>query len=397
MIDGTFRWRRPVGRRALCESRPTVILPPLSKDATGWNFPAAPIQRGPHPLVARKRAFPPRRHPLPSTTTPRTNPASRGHDVTQLHQHRQKHEAPARILSPDGRRGQGLGSGRPRQVGDLARRHVHHRRHVAVTPRFFDILGPVTPSRLTWIGSAGEISPQRRFSNTPCRRCFDRRFAKPRRSLGVGISQTSLTTTRPTGASSTSTSRARWPKPPPLDSTAPRAIDQRHGPGGQDELGKPPQAGGGRALCMAVSAFPALQRRDRHDSGHSTADQRGTARRISPLLPGPSNLLRGGNSARRQEMLCAAANLVDRSSVGPRQRARQGSSASRDLCAADASRIITTKPPTNTCDPHADTTARPLTPSQSRRNFVSLQDPHQNGPDKGPVLRHRKRYMARFR
>lgn len=375
-----------MGRRALCESRPTVILPPLSKDATGWNFPAAPIQRGPHPLVARKRAFPPRRHPLPSTTTPRTNPASRGHDVTQLHQHRQKHEAPARILSPDGRRGQGPGSGRPRQVGDLVRRHVHHRRHVAVTPRFFDILGPVTPSRLTWIGSAGEIlpslfrSPLRKASTiTWCRDITDQPDDDKdhRRIVDVNL-ESAMAKTTAVGLNRATLNRSK------TRSRRARRVGQT-----------PPSRGG--ALCMAVSAFPALQRRDRHDSGHSTADQRGTARRISPLLPGPSNLLRGGNSARRQEMLCAAANLVDRSSVGPRQRARQGSSASRDLCAADASRIITTKPPTNTCDPHADTTARPLTPSQSRRNFVSLQDPHQNGPDKGPALRHRKRYMARFR
>lgn len=154
MIDGTFRWRRrPVGRRALCESRPTwlmaealrctpAILPTLLKDASGWNFPAAPIQRGPHPLVARKRAFPPRRHPLPSTTTPRTNPASRGRDVTRLPQHRLCPYT-ILILSRDGRRGQGPGSDRPRQVGDLARRHVHHRRHVAVTPRFSIFLAPL--------------------------------------------------------------------------------------------------------------------------------------------------------------------------------------------------------------------------------------------------------------
>lgn len=75
MIDGTFRWRRraPRGPSGTLRIPPYLadgpwlrqalrctpaILPTLSKDATGWNFPAAPIQRGPHPPGRSKASIP---------------------------------------------------------------------------------------------------------------------------------------------------------------------------------------------------------------------------------------------------------------------------------------------------------------------------------------------------
>lgn len=302
-----------------------------SVERCDWlELPSCPDPERSAPPGRSKASIPTTQTSSPSTTTvttPRTNPASRGRDVTRLHQYR----LPVLILSPDGRPGQGPGSDRPRQVGDLARRHVHHRRHGAVTPRFSIFLAPVTPSRLTWIGSAGEISPQdvsktrlavvfrsplRKASTiTWCRDITDQPGDDEahRRIVDVNLESATAKTT------AVGLNRATRDRSETLSRRA-RRVGQ----------GKAPSRGG--LSAWRFLPFPALQRRDRHDSGHSTADQRGTARRISPLLPGPSNLLRGGNSARRQEMLRAAANLVDRSSVRPRQRARQGSSASRDLC-----------------------------------------------------------------